>query len=282
MDIIPVSIKVTWLRSSLIYNASSRQEEHEYNRRDMNTVRVQHEKTSEARARHEQHKCKMSAVWVDTCGTRTIQVRNECYTNDTSATRLKILILVTTRVKSYLHNPTFTICQGKDYKERNDLILRRTILSFGNALLPCQSASEKCSTKTDICNGKSYIKNLYTRLELQMLVNILFSKNYWKLGKVNARFWKNIENIGKVTWDSFQNFAYYLNLKSFPWKQDIFETTNVTKLTKSILESCYRVLRENTKTNRLLSRVLESWPTFDIQIDITLAIFWDKLQSNTS
>ena len=23
-------------------------------------------------------------------------------------------------------------------------------------------------------------------------INILFSKNYWKLGKMNARFWKNI------------------------------------------------------------------------------------------
>ena len=89
MDIIPVSIKITWSRSSLIYNARTRHERSEYNRREMNTAQGQHEKTSEARARHEQHKCKMSAVWVDTCGTRTIQVRNECYTNDAGAARLK-------------------------------------------------------------------------------------------------------------------------------------------------------------------------------------------------
>ena len=247
---------------------------------------IQHKGSMRKQVRHERDTNNINARWVRYELTRMVHEQYKCETSATPMTRVrhdwKILILVTTRVKSYLHTRTFTICQVKDYKETNDLILRRTILSFGNALLPCQSASEKCSTKTDICNGKSYIKNLYTRLELQMLVNILFSKNYWKLGKVNARFWKNIENIGKVTWDSFQNFAYYLNLKSFPWKQDIFETTNVTKLTKSILESCYRVLRENTKTNRLLSRVLESWPTFDIQIDITLAIFWDKLQSKTS
>ena len=91
-----------------------------------------------------------------------------------------------------------------------------------------------------------------------MLFNILFSKNYWKLGKVNARFWKNIENIGKVTWDSFSNFAYvssYLHLKSFPWKQDIFKTTNVTKLTKPILESCYRVLQVTSKVTTLKQTV---------------------------
>ena len=35
---------------------------------------------------------------------------------------------------------------------------------------------------------------------------------------------------------------------------------------------------ENTKTTRLLFKAVEFCSTFDIQIDITLAIFWEKLQ----
>ena len=42
----------------------------------------------------------------------------------------------------------------KDYKERNNFILRTT-------LLPCQSDFQKCTTKTEFCDDKSYIK-IYT------------------------------------------------------------------------------------------------------------------------
>ena len=157
---------------------------------------IQRKGSMRKQVRHEWDTNNINARWVWYELTRVVHEQYKCETSATPMTRVrhdwKILILVTTRVKSYLHTPTFTICQGKDYKERSDLMWRRTILSFGNALLPCQSASETCSTETDICNGKSYIKNLYTRLELQMLFNILFSKNYWKLGKVTTRFWKNI------------------------------------------------------------------------------------------
>ena len=37
--------------------------------------------------------------------------------------------------------------------------------------------------------------------------NIHFSKNYGKLGKMNARFWKNIYNKCKISLDSFRNLA---------------------------------------------------------------------------
>ena len=40
---------------------------------------------------------------------------------------------------------------------------------------------------------------------------------------MNARFWKNICNKGKVTLDSFPNFVYvsnYAHWKSFAWKRD--------------------------------------------------------------
>ena len=45
----------------------------------------------------------------------------------------------------------------KDYKERNNFILRTT-------LFPYQNTFEKYTTKTEFYNGKSYIKKLYTRL----------------------------------------------------------------------------------------------------------------------
>ena len=82
----------------------------------------------------------------------------ECYTNDTSATRVKKSILITTRVKSYFHTPMFTIWQVKDYKERNNFIQE---LPFGNALFPCKNAFVKCTTKAKHLIAKDM---LYIRL----------------------------------------------------------------------------------------------------------------------
>ena len=48
--------------------------------------------------------------------------------------------------------------------------------------------------------------------------SILFSKNYWKLSKMNARFRKNIKNKGNAMFDSIRNSTFvtsYLHLKSF-------------------------------------------------------------------
>ena len=63
---------------------------------------------------------------------------------------------------------------------------------------------------------------------------------------------------------------------------NIFKTTNVTKLTKVILKRSNRVLQFTFKWNTLKKlvfflRVVDFWPTFDIQIDITLALFWEAL-----
>ena len=76
--------------------------------------------------------------------------RHEC---NTSATR-------STRVKTYFHTLILTIWQIKDYKEGRNFILGTT---FWKCLV-------KCTTKTELCNCKSYIKktleysctNLYT------------------------------------------------------------------------------------------------------------------------
>ena len=58
------------------------------------------------------------------------------------------------------------------------------------------------------------------------------------------------------------------------------------KLTKAILKSSYRVLQVTNKWKTLKKscpflRSIEFWPTFDMQISITLAIFWERLQNYT-
>ena len=65
-----------------------------------------------------------------------------------------------------------------------------------------------------------------------------------------------------------------------------FKITNVTKFTKGILKSSYGVLQVTSKWETLKQpvyflRTVGFWPTFDIQISITFAIFWEKLQKYT-
>ena len=67
---------------------------------------------------------------------------------------------------------------------------------------------------------------------------------------------------------------------------NIFQTTNVTNLTKIIQKSSYRVLQVTSKWKTLKQpiyflKAVEFWPTFDIQVDIALAVFWEKLQNHT-
>ena len=67
---------------------------------------------------------------------------------------------------------------------------------------------------------------------------------------------------------------------------NIFKTTNVTNLTNVIQESYYRVLQVTSKQKTLKQplyflKAVEFCSTFDIQIGITLAIFWEKLQNYT-
>ena len=67
---------------------------------------------------------------------------------------------------------------------------------------------------------------------------------------------------------------------------NIFKTTNIKNLTKVIQQNSYRVLQVTSKWKTLKQPVyflkaVEFWPTFDIQVDITLAIFRKKLQNHT-
>ena len=112
----------------------------------------------------------MSATWATQmqhdCNTRNTSVtpvRNEQHECDTSASRTtrvrhewKILILTMTRVKIYFHTLIFTTWQVKDYKERNNFILRTTIWK---CLVSIQNAFKKCTTKTKIFNDKALSKH---------------------------------------------------------------------------------------------------------------------------
>ena len=106
--------------SSLFYNMSARHERHECDTNDTSATRVRHEQneydTSETRVLHQRHEC-------DTSAKKTIRVRQEW----------EVLILITTRVKTYFHTPILAIWKMKDYKERNNFVLRTT---FWKCLAP--------------------------------------------------------------------------------------------------------------------------------------------------
>ena len=125
--------------SNLFYNRSTRHEQHEHDTNDTNATQVRH-------GRHE---------WdtSDTSATRVVHKRHECYTSATRAAQIWHIFI------NIFSPPT---------PPKKKIIRRGTIsfqeLLFGNASFPCQNAFEKCTTKTELCKNKSYIKKLYTRL----------------------------------------------------------------------------------------------------------------------
>ena len=49
----------------------------------------------------------------------------------------------------------------KDYKEKDNFITRNT---FWKCIVRMSNTFEKCTTETELLNGKSNIKKLYSRL----------------------------------------------------------------------------------------------------------------------
>ena len=64
-----------------------------------------------------------------------------------------------TRVKTYFHTLLFTMqcIQGEEQFDLKNYLLEIPFFQ-------CQNAFEKCTTKTELFNGSSSIKKLYTRL----------------------------------------------------------------------------------------------------------------------
>ena len=86
--------------------------------------------------------------------------------------------------------------------------------------------------------------------------------------------------------DSFRNFVYlsnHVHLKSFAWKPDCPISS---KLQTSRIWPRSFILPVTSKWKTLKQPVyflkaIEFWPTFDIRVDITLAISQEKLQNHT-
>ena len=109
---------------------------------------------------HERNVC-------DTSDTRETWATRKIHECDATATRTtrewhewKISILITTRMKTYFHTPILAIWKMKHYEERKSFVTGTT---FWKYLFPMP----KCVWKvhhTPLCNGKSYIEMLCTRL----------------------------------------------------------------------------------------------------------------------
>ena len=105
----------------------------------------------------------------------------------------------------------------------------------------------------------------------------------------------NSERIFKIKVNQVEQFSEFcLRQQLFAFKEfymetrqyNIFKTTNFPNFTKAILKSSYRALKVLFKQKTLkqpvyLLKAFEFCSTFDIQIDITLAIFRKKLQNHT-
>ena len=103
--------------------------------------------------------------------TSATQVRHERGTGGKSATRVLHERTSGKRVKIFdfdddtgeniFSHPCIYYMASEDYKERGNFIARTT---SWKCRVPCQNAFEKCTTKNELCNGKSYIRKLNTRL----------------------------------------------------------------------------------------------------------------------
>ena len=132
--------------SSLFYNTSARHERH---KRDTNDL-----------VRHE----------CDTIATKMTQVRHKCYTNVTIATRVKNFDVDKDTSEnifshSYISYMANERLQGEEQFHSKNYLFE---MPRSHAKMHLKSASQK----TELCNGKSYIKMLHTRLQLQMPLHV--------------------------------------------------------------------------------------------------------------
>ena len=123
---------------------------------------------------HERHECNTSATiatrvryeW-DTSGTSATKVKHECYTYDTSATRTprvrhewKILILKTTRVKTFSHHYIYYMAserlQGEEQFHSKNYLLE---MSRFHAKMRLKHAPQKLNFIMEKAISKSFTLN---------------------------------------------------------------------------------------------------------------------------
>ena len=98
---------------------------------------------------------------IDKIAKRATRMWHECYTNDASAKWVKKFDFgndTSENIFSKLCISYMTIGRLKGKKQFHS---KKYFIQ--NALLPFQNAFQKCTTETELCNGKSYIKTLFAR-----------------------------------------------------------------------------------------------------------------------
>ena len=155
--------------------------------------------TNATRVRHAQHKCNTSETWATSVGTSETRVLHERHECDTSE---KIWFDNNTSKNIFSHPYIYyTVSERLQGEEQF-----HSKYYVWKCLIPCQNLFEKFTTKTELFNWKLDIDDLarsrigthsnaasfLIETILCESTNILFSKNYWKLGKMNAKFSKNI------------------------------------------------------------------------------------------
>ena len=151
-------------------------------------------------------------------------------------------------------------------KERNHFSLRPM---FWKCLLPMLNAIEKCSTKTELFNGKRYTKKLYTKLQPQIPLYVYAQLRivtppcfrekplYVKLTTFSAAQETKNETEPIVDpkrtstinmrsrWTVFclcQQLFAFTKFCMETRLSNILKTTNATKFIKTILENAYKVV----------------------------------------
>ena len=184
----------TW--SSLIYNTSARHERHECDTSDTNAslaTRVQRK-------------------W-DTSDTSAVQVRHECFTKNTSARRVKNFDFDNNTSKNIFSHHYIYYMASKRLKAEVQFHSTNLLLEMpcSHAKMRLKSAPQKLNflmakaisklihkIKAANALARSHIVTHSNAVSFSIKTilcentNISFSKNYWKLGKMNATFWKNI------------------------------------------------------------------------------------------
>ena len=170
----------------------------------------------------------------DTSNTITTEMQYDCNTSETNATRvLHKCDTIETRKTWVWHECYTNDTSATQVENIFDNDTGKTIFSHPYIYY---MASERLQEEEQL-HTKNY--RLKRTIESQV--------------KMNARFWKNIWNKGKVTLDSFRNIFYVcicVHLKCYALEErlsNILKTTNVTNLTKFIQKSSYKVLQVTSK-----------------------------------
>ena len=128
----------------------------------------------EQHEQHEQHECDTSVTWAvrvrykrhecNTSDTRRRWVRHQCYVNNTRTTRLKSFDFDNDMIGNIFPHP-YTCYMASERLQGKEQFYSKNYL-LGMPYSPWLNAFEKCTTKTEVCNGKGYIKKSYTNTRL--------------------------------------------------------------------------------------------------------------------